>query len=64
VVTGKTAKMIWSKLAAAEPAWFATKEGRRLVAKSLVIVRNTDGRAEAVVLRNLLTVVAALPAKV
>lgn len=54
MVTKPIACQLYSKLAGASPAWFKTKGGKRIVAKSVALVAEKEGKEEADALGNLL----------
>lgn len=47
MVTGTTAKVMWTKLCQAPPEWFTSPEGKRLVKKCVKLVRDRDGKEQA-----------------
>lgn len=56
MLTKRNAKGLYTALCRAPAGWYESPEGRRIIAKVLRQVRRLDGREEARILRDLLTV--------
>ena len=54
-------QVFYNKVAGAPAAWYRSPEGRKLLARMLRAVRNSDGQAEGRHFRNLITVACLLP---
>jgi hypothetical protein len=57
-LSGKTARLLYTRLQSAPADYFRSKDGRRIQAKALVLIRSKDGRRAAREFRDVLHVLA------